>query len=58
MTLSLSNYFLLFPLRNVDMNEIRKMYPKAKVEMIAGAGHFVHSDKPQEFLEIVKNFLR
>ncbi len=40
------------------MNELRKMFPKAELEMIPGAGHFVHADKPKEFLEIVKKFLR
>ncbi|XP_028396587.1 protein ABHD11-like [Dendronephthya gigantea] len=44
-------------LRNVDMNEMRKMFPNAKLEMIPGAGHFVHTDKPKEFLEIVRDFL-
>ena len=45
-------------LRNVNMNELREMFPKAVLEMIPGAGHFVHGDKPKEFLEIVKNFLK
>ncbi|XP_028396582.1 protein ABHD11-like isoform X2 [Dendronephthya gigantea] len=44
-------------LRNVDMNEMRKMFPNARLEMIPGAGHFVHTDKPKEFLEIVRDFL-
>lgn len=45
-------------LKNADMNEIRKIFPKADREVIPGASHFVHTDKPQEFLEIVHKFLR
>ena len=44
-------------LKNADMNEIRKLFPKAELRVIAGATHFVHTDKPEEFVEIVRNFL-
>lgn len=40
------------------MNRVRKMFRNAELEMIPGAGHFVHADKPSEFREIVKNFLK
>jgi pimeloyl-ACP methyl ester carboxylesterase len=40
------------------MNELRKSFPKGELEMIPGAGHFVHAERPKEFLEMVKNFLR
>ena len=39
------------------MNEIRKLFPKAQLEMVPGASHFVHACKPNEFLEIVHKFL-
>ena len=44
-------------LKNADMNEVRKLFPKAELRVIAGATHFVHTDKPEEFVEIVRNFL-
>ena len=45
------------PIRNVDMNEIRKIFPKADRKIIPGASHFVHTDKPKEFQELVHKFL-
>lgn len=36
---------------------IRAFFPAAAVETVAGAGHWVHAEKPAEFLEIVGDFL-
>ena len=47
----------LFLFRNADINEIRNIFPKADLKIIPGASHFVHTDKPQEFQEIVHKFL-
>ncbi|XP_028407563.1 protein ABHD11-like [Dendronephthya gigantea] len=43
--------------RTVDLNEARKLFPKAKQEIIPGASHFVHNDKPCEFQEVVNKFI-
>lgn len=37
--------------------EIRKLFPEAKLETIAGAGHWVQADAPAEFLQLVLPFL-
>jgi pimeloyl-ACP methyl ester carboxylesterase len=39
------------------MNEVRKLFPKAELLVIPGATHFVHTDKPEEFIDVVRNFL-
>jgi esterase len=38
--------------------EIQRLFPTASIEMIPGAGHWVHAEAPQAFLEIVSRFLR
>lgn len=40
-----------------DMDEIRRLFPKARLETIPGAGHWIHADKPEEFAEVVVDFL-
>jgi pimeloyl-ACP methyl ester carboxylesterase len=41
-----------------DIPEIEKRFPNYQLETIAGAGHWVHAEKPNEFFECVMNFLR
>jgi pimeloyl-ACP methyl ester carboxylesterase len=36
---------------------IRQLFPKASVLLIADAGHWLHAEKPAEFLELVSGFL-
>ena len=36
---------------------IRQMFPKARMTVIAGAGHWVHADKPEALLAEVEGFL-
>jgi esterase len=36
---------------------IKKLFPEAEIETIAGAGHWLHSEKTEEFIRLVKNFL-
>lgn len=36
---------------------IRRLFPKASILLIAGAGHWLHAEKPAEFLELVSGFL-
>ncbi|MBK6267039.1 alpha/beta fold hydrolase [Marivirga sp. S37H4] len=45
-------------IKNEDHIVIINFFPNAKVEMIEGAGHWIHAEKPEEFLEVVMNFLR
>jgi len=41
-----------------DHEEIRRIFPAAKFETVSGAGHWVHADKPNELLEIMKDFVQ
>ena len=38
-------------------DEIRNYFPSAQFVYIDGAGHWVHADKPKEFIKIVAQFL-
>ncbi|XP_019402014.1 PREDICTED: protein ABHD11 isoform X1 [Crocodylus porosus] len=40
-----------------DFSEIERLFPKAKIQCIAGADHWVHADRPQEFIAAICNFL-
>ncbi|NXI37258.1 ABHDB protein, partial [Galbula dea] len=40
-----------------DYPEIHRLFPKADVQYIEGAGHIVHQDKFEEFITAVLNFL-
>ena len=40
-----------------DFELIRRFFPKAEVETIVGAGHWVHAEKPKELSELVLEFL-
>lgn len=40
-----------------DMDLIRRLFPAATLETIAGAGHWVHAEKPQELFNHVVRFL-
>jgi pimeloyl-ACP methyl ester carboxylesterase len=37
--------------------EIRRLFPRARIVRIANAGHWVHSERPQAFLDSVAPFL-
>jgi len=41
----------------IDEILIKKHFPKAQVEMIQDAGHWVHAEKPEEFYNIAAGFL-
>lgn len=34
-----------------------RFFPKAKVQIISGAGHWVHNEKPEQFFSVVEKFL-
>ncbi|XP_066189223.1 sn-1-specific diacylglycerol lipase ABHD11 isoform X3 [Sylvia atricapilla] len=40
-----------------DYPEIQRLFPKAEIQYIKGAGHIVHQDKFEEFITAVLNFL-
>ncbi|XP_072934541.1 sn-1-specific diacylglycerol lipase ABHD11-like [Epargyreus clarus] len=40
-----------------DLPEIQEYFPLADLTFVEGAGHWVHSQKPEKFLEIVCKFL-
>lgn len=40
-----------------DEPPIRQMYPQAQIQTIAGAGHWLHAEKPEEFLEALGAFI-
>lgn len=48
-----SNYVL-----DKDWNEIKLGFPKARLETIKGAGHWLHAEKPEEFVSKTKAFLQ
>jgi esterase len=41
-----------------DIPRIMEYFPHAQITAIPGAGHWVHAEKPAEFLEVVARFLR
>lgn len=44
-------------IRLEDHARIRKLFPSAYIEYIAGANHWVHADKPAEFLKMLTAFI-
>lgn len=41
-----------------DHITINNFFPNARVTMVEGAGHWIHAEKPEEFLNLITNFLR
>jgi pimeloyl-ACP methyl ester carboxylesterase len=44
-------------IRDADAPLIQQMFPHAKLETIATAGHWVHAEAPEEFRRLVTSFL-
>lgn len=44
-------------IRQPDLEAIHKYFPHASVATIQNTGHWVHSEQPQAFVEIVRRFL-
>lgn len=42
----------------IDHLDITELFPQAQFAYVPGAGHWVHSQKPYEFLELVIKFLK
>ena len=38
-------------------SDIKKLFPMADIEMIDDCGHWVHTDKPQIFVDLITDFL-
>lgn len=36
---------------------IRRLFPQTQIQTVPNAGHWVHSDKPQDFMDAVISFL-
>lgn len=44
--------------RDADADRIRELFPRAELQTIEGAGHWVHAEKPDALAEAVTGFLR
>lgn len=40
-----------------DHEAIREIFPKAEFVYIPDASHYVHAEKPREFLDVLNKFL-
>jgi pimeloyl-ACP methyl ester carboxylesterase len=40
-----------------DWPEIKELFPQAQLKTIENAGHWLHADQPEEFYQLVRNFL-
>jgi len=40
-----------------DLESIRELFPRARLQTVEGAGHLVHAQRSAEFVEIVRAFL-
>jgi pimeloyl-ACP methyl ester carboxylesterase len=43
--------------RPEHLAEILRLFPAARVETIAGAGHWLHADQPEAFIAVLRRFL-
>ncbi len=41
-----------------DFDSIKKIFPKSSIETIAGAGHWIHAEKPNDFLKCILDFIK
>lgn len=44
-------------IQDTDAGLIKSLFPKAKIKIIDGAGHWVHAEKPTELRDMVLDFL-
>lgn len=51
-------FIFFFLLRKSDFPKVQKLFPNSELKYVKGAGHWVHSQKPNEFLELVLDFLK
>ena len=43
--------------RNENSRDIKILFPRAKISHVPGAGHWVHYEKPNEFIQVLLQFL-
>ena len=43
--------------RDADGPLIRQIFPCAEVQTLAGVGHWLHAEAPEQFIQIISNFL-
>ena len=43
---------------DTDIEGIKHHFPKAIINTISNVGHWLHAEKPQDFFELTKNFLK
>jgi pimeloyl-ACP methyl ester carboxylesterase len=41
-----------------DMEDIKKHFPSAEIEVVENAGHWLHAENPEVFFDVVMRFLR
>jgi len=41
-----------------DIKTIESYFPQSSLEFVSNAGHWVHADRPEDFLRILLNFLK
>lgn len=51
-------HFSLLLSREEEYPLIRRLFPQAEIQHIQGAGHWVHSEKPSLFIQVVNDFLK
>lgn len=44
-------------IEDIDALGIKKQFPKAQIKTVKNAGHWLHAENPEEFYQIVSNFL-
>ncbi|MCS7085763.1 MAG: alpha/beta hydrolase, partial [Bacteroidia bacterium] len=44
-------------IQDSDVAHIRQWFPNAEFAVAPGAGHWIHAEKPETYLEITRNFL-
>lgn len=47
----------MFIFSSENYPEIERLFPSANVEYIQGAGHWVHAEQTQDFLNAICNFV-
>jgi pimeloyl-ACP methyl ester carboxylesterase len=40
-----------------ELPQIQHLFPKAQMKVIDGAGHWIHAEKEDELLDVIRNFL-
>lgn len=51
-------FLLLFPFSSEDYPEIQRLFPYADIQYIPDASHWIHADKPLEFISSIITFVQ